>query len=78
MKRGERKARAMLDALDRAGVRIVMGVTDGGELGFGFPDAKSFTAEQREVAVEVTLFAIGYPRCFGTLKRLIFERGARE
>ena len=74
MKRGERKARWMLDRLDKAGVTFKIVPTENGGRGIAFPDSESHSPEQRELAVDLVMFAIGFPRCFGTLVRLHAER----
>ena len=68
--RGERRAQWMIDRLADAGVSFSI-VTVDGEPALIFPDAKNHTAEQTEVAVDAVLFAMGYPRSFGTMQRLM-------
>ena len=70
MKRGERMARWMLDRMEAGGVPFDIVLTDDGDRGIAFPNVKSHTAEQKELAADLVMFAIAYPRNFGTLCRL--------
>lgn len=70
MRRGERMARWMLERLAVGGVVFELTLDDEGQRAIAFPNAKSHTAEQKELATDLVLFAIAFPRNFGTLCRL--------
>jgi len=77
VKRGERKARWMLGRLDAAGIRVQPVRTKEGAWGLDVPPATALSSEQQEVRRDAFLFAIGYPRCFGTMVRIVREREAQ-
>lgn len=77
-KRGERRARSMLAKLDDTGVVAIPGLDHDGGWGLRFPGKDQHTDAQREVAVHALLFGVAYPRCFGTMIRLLRERGAGQ
>lgn len=64
----------MLRRIEHAKLPFAISADEKGQDALKFPDPAGHTAEQRNVAVDVMIFAIGYPRCFGTLKRLIRDR----
>lgn len=74
MTRGEGRARWMLARINEAGVRIRFSRKDG-EWGVQFPEYCQSTPEQKEIATELILFGIAYPRCYGTLVRLHRDQG---
>lgn len=76
-KRGERMARWMLDRLDLGQVKFELVPTDDSRRGIRFLNSERFSKAQSELAAELVLFAMGYPRNFGTLCRLMREREAR-
>lgn len=78
-KRGERKARWMIDRLAKGGVEFqIVRVPPTGERGIIFPNRESHTQEQRDLAVDLVLFAIAFPRCFASLARLHADSEAQQ
>lgn len=73
-RRGEAKARWVLRRLAEAGITVQFSRIDG-EWGVRFTDRSQLTAAQKEVANDLLLFGITYPRCFATLARLHREEG---
>jgi len=65
----------MLGRLDAAGI-VVKPVRTNGAWGIENPSSNAHTPEQKEVVRDALLFAIGHPRCFATMCRLINERDA--
>lgn len=74
MRRGEAMARNVLKAMDEAGVKFEIVRVDG-DRAVKFLDPKSHTEDQRQLAVDLVMFAIGYPRNFATMDRLMREAG---
>lgn len=77
-KRGERKARWMLARISNAGLTFDRVRDDKGHWGLRFHDVGSQSPEQREIIKDACYFALGYPRCFATMLRLIREREAQS
>jgi hypothetical protein len=77
VKRGERKARWMLNIMDNAGVVASPVWVNGDGWGLKFIGHSDYSPEQRAVAADSVIFGIAYPRCFGTLVRLLNEREGR-
>ena len=75
-KRGERRARYVIKLMGDAGLEIFAAKSPDGKWGVRFPGPETHTKDQRKLAVDVSLFCIGYPRCFGTMVRLLREREA--
>ncbi|ALJ14082.1 hypothetical protein [Sphingopyxis macrogoltabida] len=73
MKRGEKMARRVLHIMAEAGVAFEIVRNASGERAIKFNDPKAHTEQQRELAVDLVLFAIGYPRNFATMDRLMKE-----
>ena len=77
-KRGERKARWMIERLAKAGVPVEPTKCSDGKWGLRFPEREAHTQEQKAVVVDAMLFGVGFPRCFGTMIRLLLAREAGE
>lgn len=73
-KRGERKALRLLEKLNDAGIPVIPVKLPGQGWGMANPSRDDHTPEQRAVVQEAMLFCIGYPRCFGTMLRLVRDR----
>jgi len=72
-KRGERKARRMLGLIDSTGLSVDVVRAESGRWDLRFLSVKDQTTEQRALAADLVLFSIGYPRCYGTMVRLLRE-----
>lgn len=77
MKRGERMARQMLQNVRTAGLRVRFLKIDS-EWAIEMLNPKPLTDEELRAATDLTMFAIGYPRNFGTLVRLHEEQGVGQ
>lgn len=75
MKRGERMARWMIGRLDAAGVEVEP-LRQNGEWALKLPASKDHTPEQRAVATDAALMALGHPRNFATMCKILEQRRA--
>ena len=73
MKRGERMARNVLEMIDGAGLRVAFDHSSG-SWAIQVLNERPLSKTELAAATDLTLFAIGCPRNFGTLVRLYRER----
>ena len=71
-------AQFMLDRAERASLNFTIGRENAGERKIQFQNGASLTDEQREVATDIVMFGIGYPRNFATMARMVADKADQD